>query len=176
MANPVSGGWRPSRYCSRCSHWPRPSGWCGAPCIGAGEGTHAPPSARLHKAAVVDPSRRTDMLTRTLGHTGPVVSALGLGCMGMSDFYGAHDDAESIATIQHALDRGVTLLDTADMYGPHTNEQLVGRAIKGRRDEVFLATKFGIMRDPANPQLRGINGKPEYVRACCDASLARLGV
>jgi len=116
------------------------------------------------------------MLTRTLGHNGPTVSALGLGCMGMSDFYGARDDAESIATIQHALDRGVTLLDTADMYGPHTNEQLVGRAIKGRRDEVFLATKFGIVRDPANPQLRGINGKPEYVRACCDASLKRLGI
>jgi aryl-alcohol dehydrogenase-like predicted oxidoreductase len=116
------------------------------------------------------------MLTRTLGHNGPAVSALGLGCMGMSDFYGARDDAESIATIQHALDRGLTLLDTADMYGPHTNEQLVGRAIKGRRAYVFLATKFGIVRDPANPQLRGINGKPEYVRSSCEGSLKRLSV
>jgi aryl-alcohol dehydrogenase-like predicted oxidoreductase len=116
------------------------------------------------------------MLTRTLGHNGPTVSALGLGCMGMSDFYGARDDAESIATIRHALDRGVTLLDTADMYGPYTNEQLVGRAIKGRRDDVFIATKFGIVRDPANPRLRGINGRPEYVHASCEASLQRLGV
>ena len=116
------------------------------------------------------------MLTRTLGRNGPTVSALGLGCMGMSDFYGAHDDAESIATIHHALDRGVTMFDTADMYGPHTNEQLVGRAINGRRADAFIATKFGFVRDPANPQLRGINGKPDYVRACCEASLARLGV
>ena len=116
------------------------------------------------------------MLTRTLGRNGPTVSALGLGCMGMSDFYGPRDDAESIATIQHALDRGVTLLDTADMYGPHTNEELLGRAIKGRRDDVFIATKFGIVRDPANPQLRGINGKPEYVRSSCEGSLQRLGV
>jgi aryl-alcohol dehydrogenase-like predicted oxidoreductase len=116
------------------------------------------------------------MLSRSVGHNGPTVSALGLGCMGMSDFYGARDDAESIATIQHALDRGVTLLDTADMYGPHTNEQLVGRAIKGRRADVFIATKFGIVRDPANPQLRGISGKPEYVRSSCEGSLKRLGV
>jgi aryl-alcohol dehydrogenase-like predicted oxidoreductase len=116
------------------------------------------------------------MLIRTLGPNGPTVSALGLGCMGMSDFYGARDDAESIATIQHALERGVTLLDTADMYGPHTNEQLVGRAIKGRRADVFIATKFGIVRDPANPQLRGISGKPEYVRSSCEGSLKRLGV
>ena len=116
------------------------------------------------------------MQTRTLGRNGPQVSALGLGCMGMSDFYGAHDDAESIATIHHALDRGVTLLDTADMYGPHTNEELVGRAIKGRREQAFIATKFGIMRDPANPQARGVNGRPEYVRAACEGSLKRLGV
>ena len=116
------------------------------------------------------------MFTRTLGHNGPVVSALGLGCMGMSDFYGARDDAESIATIQHALDRGVTLLDTADMYGPHSNEQLIGRAINGRRADAFIATKFGIVRDPANPQLRGINGKPEYVRTSCEGSLQRLGI
>ena len=116
------------------------------------------------------------MQMRTLGRNGPQVSALGLGCMGMSDFYGAHDDAESIATIHHALDRGVTLLDTADVYGPHTNEELVGRAIKGRRGQAFVATKFGIVRDPAQPQARGVNGRPEYVRASCEGSLKRLGV
>ena len=116
------------------------------------------------------------MHTRTLGKNGPTVSALGLGCMGMSEFYGQGDDAESIATIHHALDRGVTLFDTADMYGPFTNEVLVGKAIKGRRDQVVLATKFGILRDPANPATRGVSGRPEYVRASCDASLMRLGV
>ncbi|MGN6383184.1 MAG: aldo/keto reductase [Dyella sp.] len=116
------------------------------------------------------------MQMRTLGNHGPLVSALGLGCMGMSDFYSGRDDAESIATIRHALDRGLTLLDTADMYGPHTNEVLVGQATKGRRDEVFLATKFGIVRDPNDPTVRGISGRPEYVRAACDASLRRLGV
>ncbi|KQX96358.1 aldo/keto reductase [Rhodanobacter sp. Root480] len=116
------------------------------------------------------------MQTRTLGRNGPQVSALGLGCMGMSAFYGAHDDAESIATIHHALERGFNLLDTADMYGPHTNEVLVGRAIKGRREQAFVATKFGIVLDPGNPQARGIDGRPEYVRAACDASLKRLGI
>ncbi|MGN6235189.1 aldo/keto reductase [Dyella sp.] len=116
------------------------------------------------------------MQMRTLGNHGRLVSALGLGCMGMSDFYSGRDDAESIATIRHALDRGLTLLDTADMYGPHTNEVLVGQATKGRRDEVFLATKFGIVRDPNDPTVRGISGRPEYVRAACDASLKRLGV
>ncbi len=116
------------------------------------------------------------MLMRSLGPQGPHVSALGLGCMGMSDFYGAHDDAQSIATIHHALDRGVNFLDTADVYGPHTNEVLVGRAIRGRRGDVFLATKFGIVRDPANPTARGVNGRPDYVHASIDASLARLGV
>ncbi len=115
------------------------------------------------------------MKTRTLGRNGPTVSALGLGCMGMSDFYGARDDATSIATIHRALDLGVTLLDTADMYGPHTNEELVGKAIQGRREAVFVATKFGIVRDPANPQARGINGRPDYVRASIEGSLRRLG-
>ena len=112
---------------------------------------------------------------RTLGTEGLEVSAEGLGCMGMSEFYGAGDDAESIATINAALDLGVTLLDTADMYGPFINEELVGRAIATRRDEVVLATKFGIVRsdDPAN---RSIRGDAEYVQRACDASLARLGV
>ena len=116
------------------------------------------------------------MQTRTLGTNGPQVSALGLGCMGMSAFYGAHDDAESIATIHHALDRSLSLLDTADMYGPHTNEVLLGKALKGRRTQAFVATKFGIVLDPANPAARGVNGRPEYVRAACDASLKRLGI
>ena len=116
------------------------------------------------------------MQMRRLGRNGPEVSALGLGCMGMSDFYGSHDDAASAALIESALDRGVNFLDTADMYGPFTNEQLVGRAIRERRREVFLATKFGIQRDPADPARRGFNGRPEYVRSACDASLKRLGV
>jgi aryl-alcohol dehydrogenase-like predicted oxidoreductase len=116
------------------------------------------------------------MERRTLGPTGPQVSAIGLGCMGMSEFYGAHDDAESIKVIHHALDAGLDFLDTADIYGPHTNEVLVGKAIRGRRDEVFLATKFGIVRDPDDPAKRGVNGRPEYVRSACDASLKRLGV
>ena len=111
---------------------------------------------------------------RALGD-GLVTSDLGLGCMGMSDFYGPSDDAQSIATIHRALDLGVTLLDTADMYGPFTNERLVGRAIAGRRDEAIVATKFGNERTEDGAFL-GINGKPEYVRRACDASLARLGV
>jgi aryl-alcohol dehydrogenase-like predicted oxidoreductase len=111
-----------------------------------------------------------------LGRSGLRVSALGLGCMGMSEFYGPRDDAESIATIHAALAAGITLLDTADVYGPFTNEELVGRALKGRRDQAVLATKFGIVRDPANPAARGVNGRPEYVRASCEASLRRLGM
>ncbi|MFT4045276.1 MAG: aldo/keto reductase [Solimonas sp.] len=113
---------------------------------------------------------------RRIGRDGPLVSAIGLGCMGMSDFYGERDEAESLATIARALDRGINFLDTADVYGPHANERLVGKAIAGRRDEVFLATKFGIVRDPGQPNLRGVNGRPEYVRQCVDASLRRLGV
>ena len=116
------------------------------------------------------------MKQRALGKNGPLVSALGLGCMGMSDFYGARDDAESSATIHRALDRGLTFLDTADMYGFGDNEELVGRAVAGRRNQVFLATKFGIVRSRTDATVRGINGKPDYVRAACDASLRRLGV
>lgn len=112
---------------------------------------------------------------RTLGRNGPRVSALGLGCMGMSEFYGPRDEAESLATINHALDRGVNFLDTADMYGSGHNEELLGKVLKTRRKEVFLATKFGFVRDPANPQARVVNGKPDYVRAACDACLRRLG-
>lgn len=117
------------------------------------------------------------MQQRKLGPTGPLVSALGLGCMGMSDFYStAHDEQEAIATLHRALELGVTLLDTADMYGPHTNEQLIGKAIKGKRQQVFLATKFGIVRDPANPAARGVSSRPEYIRQSVEGSLKRLGV
>ncbi len=115
------------------------------------------------------------MITRPLGANGPRIGAIGLGCMGMSDFYGSADDTESLAVIHRALELGVTMLDTSDAYGPHTNEVLVGKAIAGRRDQVFLATKFGIVRDPANPSARGFNGRPEYVRKSVEGSLQRLG-
>jgi aryl-alcohol dehydrogenase-like predicted oxidoreductase len=115
------------------------------------------------------------MKTRKLGKQGPVVSTLGLGCMGMSEFYGASDEAESVATIHRALALGVNFLDTADMYGVGKNEELVGRAIRGRRDQVILATKFGNVRGP-NGEFLGVNGRPEYVRQACEASLRRLGV
>ena len=115
------------------------------------------------------------MEMRTLGKNGPSVSAVGLGCMGMSEFYGPFDDNESLATIRRALDLGVNFLDTADMYGVGRNEELIGRAIKGRRGDVFLATKFGNVRG-TNGEFLGISGKPEYVRSACDASLKRLGV
>ena len=116
------------------------------------------------------------METIELGNQGLTVSRQGLGCMGMSDFYGPGDDTESIATIHRALDLGVTLFDTSDMYGPHTNEVLVGQALEGRRDEAVIATKFGIVRDPDDPTKRAISGRPEYVREACDGSLSRLGV
>ncbi len=115
------------------------------------------------------------MQMQQLGKIGPRVSAIGLGCMGMSEFYGVGDEAEATATIQHALDLGANFLDTADMYGLGANETLVGKAIRGRRSQVVLATKFGNVRD-ASGKFLGVNGRPEYVRAACDASLKRLGV
>ncbi len=116
------------------------------------------------------------MKIKPLGSQGLTASQIGLGCMGMSEFYGEQNDAESIKTIQKAFDLGVTFYDTANMYGPFTNEILVGKAIKPFRNEITLATKFGIVRDPANPTARGVNGKPDYVKSCCEASLQRLDV
>ena len=117
------------------------------------------------------------MQTRQLGTNGPLVSAIGLGCMGMTDFYTTGSDTkEAIATLHRALELGVNFLDTADIYGPHTNEQLIGKALAGKREQVFLASKFGIVRDPANPALRGVNGRPEYIRNAIDGTLQRLGI
>jgi aryl-alcohol dehydrogenase-like predicted oxidoreductase len=131
-------------------------------------------STQSHRQPITDHQEQT-MQQRTLGAQGLRVSAIGLGCMGMSEFYGTSDDAQSIDTIHRALDLGVNFIDTADMYGPFTNEQLVGRAIRDRRDQAVLATKFGNVRGP-DGSWKGINGRPEYVRQCCDDSLKRLGV
>jgi aryl-alcohol dehydrogenase-like predicted oxidoreductase len=119
------------------------------------------------------------MQTRQLGTNGPQVSAIGLGCMGMTDFYpspNGTDTKEAVATLHRALELGINLLDTADMYGPFTNEELIGKAIRGKRDQVFLASKFGFVRDPNDPAARGVNGSPEYIRSAIDATLKRLGV
>jgi aryl-alcohol dehydrogenase-like predicted oxidoreductase len=117
------------------------------------------------------------MQTRQLGKNGPLVSALGLGCMGMTDFYtGTHDTSEAVATLHRALELGVTLLDTADMYGPHTNEELIGKALVGKRDQAFIASKFGIVRTPGDASARGVNGSPEYIRAAIDGTLQRLKI
>src|SRR4051794_27083385 len=111
------------------------------------------------------------MEIKNLGSQGLKASQLGLGCMGMSEFYGPGNDSESLKTLSRAIELGITFWDTADVYGPYKNEELVGKALKGNRDKITLATKFGIVRDPNNPQSRSINGKPEYVKQACEASL-----
>jgi aryl-alcohol dehydrogenase-like predicted oxidoreductase len=116
------------------------------------------------------------MQTKPLGRQGLYASPIGLGCMGMSDFYGSRNDEESIKVIHYAFDRGINFFDTADMYGPYTNEVLVGKAVKEFRNKILIATKFGIVRDPADPAKRGFNGKPEYVKSSCEGSLKRLGM
>ncbi|MEH6366578.1 MAG: aldo/keto reductase, partial [Pseudomonas marincola] len=117
------------------------------------------------------------MQQRQLGSNGPLVSAMGLGCMGMSDFYVTGlDEQESIATVHLALEMGINLLDTADAYGPHTNELLLGKALKGKREQAFIATKFGLLRDAENPHKRGVSGRPEYIRKAIEGSLQRLGI
>lgn len=121
-------------------------------------------------------SKKSNLEQRKIGQDILTVSAIGLGCMGMSEFYGVTDEDRAFRTLQHALEAGITFFDTADMYGPWTNEQLLGRALAGRRDEVVIATKCGIVRDPNQPMRRGVDNRPEYIRASCEASLRRLGV
>jgi aryl-alcohol dehydrogenase-like predicted oxidoreductase len=126
--------------------------------------------------ALISPQTQKTMKNSPLGSRGLHTSQLGLGCMGMSDFYGSREDADSLKTLHHAIERGVTFYDTADMYGPFHNEELLGRGIAGRREGLTIATKFGIVRDPVNAQVRGLNGKPEYVQQACEASLRRLNI